>query len=183
LTLRVFLDVLERRANSSLVRPSPDVAETLRKSHGVSRVVGAVVGAVQGDRYITLLIASSHCLVAVRAVGPVRRRSRFLTIGEHSAVLSRVTLALICVARATRRLVQRRVGPPSQYSFNVPFERVVRKSLELLRSTIVGPIAWLLRKQSCLCSRRSWSEARQVRNQHCGRSGGRTALGYFSEQA
>ena len=28
----------------SLILPSPDVAETLRKSHGVSRLVGAVVG-------------------------------------------------------------------------------------------------------------------------------------------
>jgi len=27
-----------------MILPSPDVAETLRKSHGVSRVVGAVVG-------------------------------------------------------------------------------------------------------------------------------------------
>jgi hypothetical protein len=43
LTLHVFLRVLERRANPSSVRPSPDVAETLELSLGVSAVVGAVV--------------------------------------------------------------------------------------------------------------------------------------------
>jgi hypothetical protein len=52
------------------LRPSPDVAETLRKSHRVSRLVGAVVGALHpptgakiGGAFISTFVL---CEVALR---------------------------------------------------------------------------------------------------------------------
>jgi hypothetical protein len=94
LTLHVFLGVLERSANPSSVRPSPDVAESLELSLGVSAVEGAVAahfihyyGVYRDER------VASRPLIARRYyqdVDAARNQHRFGCLDQHPRDSARV---------------------------------------------------------------------------------------------